>query len=1160
MSTSTIHLHQTTLETEDKPISGQYIELDGEPFYRIVNYDQMRPFFMSIVSDSDHWMFISSNGALTAGRRNPESALFPYYTDDKIHDSSEITGSKTIVRVEKGGKTYLWEPFSERYAYVYALQRKLYKNVEGNKLIFEEINESLGLAFRYGWYNSEQFGFVRKARLENTGKDPVVVDIVDGIQNILPYGVNSGMQNERSTLVDAYKKNELLPDTGLGLFLLSAIIVDRAEPSEALMATTVWGHGLPGAQRLLCSLQLDNFRKGRAITQEEDVRAERGAYFMNSRFELAPKALKHWYLVAELNQGPEGVAALRELLSSGTDIESQLETDIALGTENLARTVGSADGLQRTAELPAAYRHFSNVLFNVMRGGIFVDNGQVAKSDFVKHLKNANRRVFEQQHNALHALPERLPYAALLAWAAESGNPQLERLCYEYLPLTFSRRHGDPSRPWNRFSIDIKEEDGSQKLYYQGNWRDVFQNWEALALSFPAFIESMIAKFVNASTPDGYNPYRITRDGIDWEVIEPDDPWSYIGYWGDHQVIYLLKLLELSHKYHPGKLEQLLTKNLFAYANVPYRIKEYEDLLKNPYDTVLFDEELETEIEARVKQAGADGKLICGADGEPYLANLTEKLLVMVLAKMSNFIPEGGIWLNTQRPEWNDANNALVGNGVSMVTLCYLRRFLAFAIGLYREAGIAQVSLLEEVETLLASIGSTLEKHRALLKGPISNRDRKSVLDGLGQAGSRYRAQAYQSGLSGKKKQVSTDQLLGFFEISLQYVDHSIRANKRSDGLYHAYNLMTVENDKAVSISYLYEMLEGQVAVLSAGCLSPKEASEVLEALRHSSIYREDQHTYLLYPDRQLPRFEDKNNIPSSDVERSQLLRRLVADGDQRLVMQDTLGAYHFNGDFNNANNVRAALEQLKLVGYAELVEKEGELILDLFEQIFNHKAFTGRSGTFFGYEGLGCIYWHMVSKLLLAAQENCYWAIRQQADTAIIQQLIAQYYDIRAGIGFNKSPESYGAFPSDPYSHTPGNAGAQQPGMTGQVKEDVLARFGELGLVVEDGKIRFQPRLLRESEFLGTPDKLQYFDLQGRASSLELPKGSLGFTYCQVPVVYHLSEKARIRLIMADGSANAIDGVEIGTANSARIFGRTGEVARIEVGVAKSLFGGQDV
>ena len=64
--------------------------------------------------------------------------------------------------------------------------------------------------------------------------------------------------------------------------------------------------------------------------------------------------------------------------------------------------------------------------------------------------------------------------------------------------------------------------------------------------------------------------------------------------------------------------------------------------------------------------------------GEVRLVNLTEKLLVSVLAKLSNFVPEAGIWMNTQRPEWNDANNALVGHGVSVVTLCHLRRYLAF--------------------------------------------------------------------------------------------------------------------------------------------------------------------------------------------------------------------------------------------------------------------------------------------------------------------------------------------------------------------------------------------------------------------------------------------------------------------------------------------------
>ena len=103
-----------------------------------------------------------------------------------------------------------------------------------------------------------------------------------------------------------------------------------------------------------------------------------------------------------------------------------------------------------------------------------------------------------------------------------------------------------------------------------------------------------------------------------------------------------------------------------------------------------------------------------------------------------------------------------------------------------------------------------------------------------------------------------------------------------------------------------------------------------------------------------------------------------------------------------------------------------------------------------------------MVSKLLLAVQENFWQAHDGGADPAITAELAAAYYDIRAGIGFNKPPEVYGAFPTDPYSHTPKGQGAKQPGMTGQVKEEILTRFGELGVRVEEGAIVFEPVLLR--------------------------------------------------------------------------------------------------
>ena len=49
---------QTTLvdnSIEDKKVSMDIVFLEGENFYKIANNDAMRPFFMSIVSDSNHW-------------------------------------------------------------------------------------------------------------------------------------------------------------------------------------------------------------------------------------------------------------------------------------------------------------------------------------------------------------------------------------------------------------------------------------------------------------------------------------------------------------------------------------------------------------------------------------------------------------------------------------------------------------------------------------------------------------------------------------------------------------------------------------------------------------------------------------------------------------------------------------------------------------------------------------------------------------------------------------------------------------------------------------------------------------------------------------------------------------------------------------------------
>jgi len=459
----------------------------------------------------------------------------------------------------------------------------------------------------------------------------------------------------------------------------------------------------------------------------------------------------------------------------------------------------------------------------------------------------------------------------------------------------------------------------------------------------------MILKFLNATTFDGYNPYRVTKDGFDWETIEADDPWSYIGYWGDHQIIYLLKFLEFIEKHQPGALNDLFKRDFLVYANVPYKIKSYQDVLANPKDTIDFDRELDEKIRERRTKIGADGALLTNQKGEIHRVNFIEKILATVLAKISNFIPEGGIWMNTQRPEWNDANNALVGNGVSMVTLYYLRRFLSFFDGLLGQSATTDYVISEEVHALFNRILSGLNEHKALLAGPINNHQRKLVLDTLGTAADDFRQQVYTKAFSGDKGRIEQRKIREFLTVSLTFIDHTIKANKRTDNLYHAYNLMSV-NGNEVSIGYLSEMLEGQVAVLSAGSLAPQETLEVMDALKSSKLFREDQYSYILYPNKDLPGFFEKNNIPAASIANSELLKQLVAGGDTSIVVKDINGEFHFNGNFKNNSDLKAALAKFVGTDYAALAQEDGAYVQRVFEEIFNQvtKAWARSTGTWF--------------------------------------------------------------------------------------------------------------------------------------------------------------------------------------------------------------------
>jgi hypothetical protein len=183
-----------------------------------------------------------------------------------------------------------------------------------------------------------------------------------------------------------------------------------------------------------------------------------------------------------------------------------------------------------------------------------------------------------------------------------------------------------------------------------------------------------------------------------------------------------------------------------------------------------------------------------------------------------------------------------------------------------------------------------------------------------------------------------------------------------------------------------------------------------------------------------------------------------------------------------------------------------------------------------------------MVSKLVLATQENFddVYSLEGLSDEAIA--LLGEFRVSKAGIGAEKSPEVYGAFPSDAYSHTPSFSGVQQPGLTGQVKEDFISRFGELGVKVKDGRVHFDPVLLEKSEFLS---EKQVWMLPTK--TLELDRGSLGFTFCTVPVIYTLSDRKKVVIFFKDGSERSFEEA-LDIESSHHLFDRDGKIDRIEV------------
>lgn len=121
-------------------------------------------------------------------------------------------------------------------------------------------------------------------------------------------------------------------------------------------------------------------------------------------------------------------------------------------------------------------------------------------------------------------------------------------------------------------------------------------------------------------------------------------------------------------------------------------------------------------------------------------------------------------------------------------------------------------------------------------------------------------------------------------------------------------------------------------------------------------------------------------------------------------------------------------------------------------------------------------------------------------------------------------------------------------------MKEDILSRFGELGVYINEGKLGFQPILLQQNEFLQTQKKVCIVDSNGGEIIIELDTNSLLFTICQVPVVYEIRESKGMSVKYKSGEERNAADTSLTEQETTLLFNRSGEIVSIRVFIQPAM------
>ncbi|WP_342479622.1 cellobiose phosphorylase [Paenibacillus sp. FSL F4-0097] len=782
------------------------------------------------------WTFYVNRGQAICsfGVRDKNSPIMEFSPANISYKDVGTTGFRTFIKIK--GEQEIYEPFQSARPDPAA---KRIMTILPNGLTLEESHAGHGLKTTVHYFNlpnDDYAALVRRVEIENIGGKEIELELMDGLPEILPYGVENSGYKEIGNLLRSWMDVYNL-ENGIPFYKLRSSTNDSAQVSEITNGhfyLSFTGEG----EKVAPIVDFELIFGGNTSLTYPD----RFAGLTLSELSELPQY--------PVNKVPCGFSGVARRLAPGS----------SLTLNTLVGHVNDIDKINKKAE------HLCRDEYILSKSQEAAGLTEELTEDIATHTSSAVFDAYCRQSYLDNFLRGGYPFIF------DNGGDG-------FVVHLYSRKHGDLERDYNFFSL-------APEYYSQGNgnFRDMNQNRRNDVFFNPKVGSFNIKMFYSLIQADGYNPlsvqgttFEVKSDSrakaAEWigeaaadhqaELVKLCNsrftPGSLINYIADHNVTlkvseqeFLSGLLALSQQnieaafgegfwsdhwtynldlvvgyldIFPDKKQELLFgDNTYAFYDSPAyvlpRSEKYviSDGKARQYGALLEDEE---KLHKLKWKAGDTHWLRAeGGQGAIYHTNLFVKMLSLALNKFATLDPYGmGVEMEGNKPGWNDAMNGLPGLfGSGMSETFELKRTVVFLLDVLNGAENVQgaVKLPEEIAELLEAVYHAVT---AVLAGEV---EQFNYWDTVASAREAYRA-SIRFGITGVESAVTLEHIREALSKFLVKIDEGInKAVEMGNGLTPTYFRFEAEKFHQVTDA------EGQPVISGYGL--PKAVVEEFKA------------------------------------------------------------------------------------------------------------------------------------------------------------------------------------------------------------------------------------------------------------------------------------------------------------------------------------------